>query len=330
MDTKARPSHRCEACRHAFNSSENTKSKAAGSQYLFQSKLGGTQSIFLNKRTESSESNNSSNSKMSKMSKTRPSSGSSTKSVSPRGSSRASSEPRMLNADFETPKPKKRFSSAVMHSKTTAPKNKPADQNVEELKNDLSTIKQQLYSLTKNRNEALQVTNELQTRYIGLKRKSQEQDKIIEDLRHQNEKLRQHCKCQIVKDPKVGAEVQEVRKSLDQYEEKLNILYDELIDSSKVMVEAREKVCRCIEKSNESYKEFEHSKRELSQVAEEKNLKYQQLLESYQRLKETSEKYEQKNKELQQTVSILENKLRKAIQDMEQIRKVRFFFLNNF
>jgi chromosome segregation ATPase len=196
---------------------------------------------------------------------------------------------------------------------------------VEQLKEDLQTIKEQLFALTKNRNEALNVTNELENRYTCLLNKSLHQEKEIQALKCQNAKLLAKCQCQKSLEGTEIDEVETTKLCLDQYESKLNELYKEFLNTSKVMEQSREKVCRCIKDKHSEFEKIAASKKVLSKMIEDNDAKYTNLLKNYQQLKETERKQKEENEMLSRKVEDLESQLQETSMELEMSREVGWF-----
>ncbi|KAH0820634.1 hypothetical protein GEV33_002157 [Tenebrio molitor] len=200
-------------------------------------------------------------------------------------------------------------------------KSKNESQNVEQLKEDLQTIKEQLFALTKNRNEALNVTNELENRYTCLLNKSLHQEKEIQALKCQNAKLLAKCQCQKSLEGTEIDEVETTKLCLDQYESKLNELYKEFLNTSKVMEQSRDKVCRCIKDKHSEFEKIAASKKVLSKMIEDNDAKYTNLLKNYQQLKETERKQKEENEMLSRKVEELESQLQETSMELEMSRE---------
>ncbi|XP_015839112.1 putative leucine-rich repeat-containing protein DDB_G0290503 isoform X1 [Tribolium castaneum] len=176
--------------------------------------------------------------------------------------------------------------------------------SVKQLKQDLKTIKDQLTILTQNRDEALNLTNELEVRYKSLLEKSQRQEREIEELTQKNVTL--ESKCQSLGKSQSKSDLNE-----------LNALFRELVDKSKIMEESKNKVCRCIKEKSHEYQEMANSTKELSKVIAERDAKYATLMKNYQKTRENETKLKEFNQRLVKTVEELESQLHQAMMEIE-------------
>ncbi|XP_044266141.1 putative leucine-rich repeat-containing protein DDB_G0290503 [Tribolium madens] len=171
-------------------------------------------------------------------------------------------------------------------------------ESVKQLKQDLKTIKDQLTILTQNRDEALNVTNELEIRYKSLLEKSQNQEREIEELTRKNLALESK---------------HQSKTDLNE----LNSLFKELVDKSKIMEESKKKVCRCIKEKSHEYQEMTNSTKQLSKSIAERDAKYANLMRNYQKTKENETKLKELNQRLIKTVEELESQLHQAMMEIE-------------
>lgn len=146
--------------------------------------------------------------------------------------------------------------------------------SVQQLKQDLRTIKDQLFYLSENRNEALNITNELQMRYKYLKQKNKNYKREIEKLKTGN--------CQLIK---------QLKENEERKKQKINGLYQEFLGAT---ADANyQQICNCsLEASSPNTKILENNfeLRACHQCVQHFNEiensrdKYQQLYQKYQEI----------------------------------------------
>ncbi|XP_063921487.1 protein Hook homolog 2-like [Zophobas morio] len=178
------------------------------------------------------------------------------------------------------------------------------------LKEELEVIKEQLYLLSEQRQNCPQncaKSDELEC----LREHCENQEKEIQELKCKNAKLLKKIKKQPVDDIDNAITT---KSRLDDYEKKLTLLYDEFVETSKVMELNRERICRCIKEKSDEYED------RIKSMSNSKTSQESVTQEVPETLEDTS-KYVEQNSVMAQTIQKLESDLHQALLELETSRK---------
>lgn len=179
------------------------------------------------------------------------------------------------------------------------------------LKEELEVIKEQLYLLSEQRQNCPQncaKSDELEC----LREHCENQEKEIQELKCKNAKLLKKIKKQPVDDIDNAITT---KSRLDDYEKKLALLYDEFVETSKVMELNRERICRCIKEKSDEYED------RIKSMSNSKTSQESVTQEVPETVEDTS-KYVEQNSVMAQTIQKLESDLHQALLELETSRKV--------
>ncbi|CAH0556023.1 unnamed protein product [Brassicogethes aeneus] len=157
--------------------------------------------------------------------------------------------------------------------------------------------------------------------------------KTIEDLtndmlklRNENAELKGTISSKQVEYNTVVKDLKKVKDMLSIYEEKVGLLHEKALVSSKVMTESKDKFCKClqerekrIKKLSESMKVLKNELKEKDEIFEALNNKLQTLEKTYESSAELST-LKEANSIYSQCICELENKLKKTNEECEKMK----------
>ncbi|KAJ8935171.1 hypothetical protein NQ318_000832 [Aromia moschata] len=185
------------------------------------------------------------------------------------------------------------------------------DEIVSELKDEIEKVKGQLHHITHHKPDV-----------------ARNSDKALTQLKSENQRLKKELEQKKRQHMESVREVERAKDIMGDYEQKVGLLHQQALKSSKIMKQSKEKFCRCLKEKEDLIVELQKHTKDLQHCIKEEEFKNRELNKMYQHLQGMCEQNNKKcgmlsenNQKFCECIELLESQLQSSLHESEKYKE---------